>query len=260
MKYAKSLHKDPIKLIDRVKILNLRDEIAINAGQVQANRTLASLSACWSWGLRNGVIAEGDNPASYIDKFPEKPRDRVLTMAQLRAIWKATAGGGKHDRLVRFLMLTIVRRSEAGGMAWVELNEDLWVIPSHRMKSGVSHEVVLPPIAFELLPLRDTDKKDTFVFGVDTPFSGWSGAKKRLNKAVGFDDWGLHDFRRTFSTEMNSRGLAAPHIIEATLAHIGAKGGIAGVYNTASYRSQKQAALLAWTNLLTGEGVIDAAS
>lgn len=257
MKYAKSLHKDPIKLIDRAKIRILRDDIAKTAGQVQANRTLASLSACWSWGLRNGVIPEGDNPASYIDKFPEKSRDRVLRMEELRLIWQATNSDTQYHRLVRFLMLTGLRRSECGGMRWSEIDGNLLVIPSDRMKGGEAHEVMLPDLALQQLPKKG---KTPYVFGVDTPFSGWSGAKKRLNKAVGFDDWGLHDFRRTFSTEMNSRGLAAPHIIEATLAHIGAKSGVAGVYNTASFRPQKKEALLAWAKLLEDEDVTNAAS
>lgn len=253
MKYAKSLHKDPIKLIDRVKILNLRNEIATSAGRVQANRALASLSACWSWGLRNGVIPEGDNPASYIDKFPEKSRERVLRMDELRLIWEATNSEIPYHRLVRFLMLTGLRRSEGGGVSWSEIDGNLLVIPSNRMKGDHAHEVTLPDLALRQLGKKG---KNPFVFGVETPFSGWSGAKKRLNKAVGFDDWGLHDFRRTFSTEMNSRGLAKPHIIEAVLAHIGIKSGVSGVYNLASFRDQKFKALNNWSLFLKNEGVI----
>jgi integrase len=250
---AASLAKEPIISINRARVRALRDKLVETVGQVQTNRTLATISACWSWGLRNGVIPEGDNPASYIDKFPEHARTRVLTMGELAAIWKETSGGGKHDRLVRFLILTAARRAEGGGMQWAELRDDLWVVPAYRMKGGDAHEVALPSIALEQLPPRDNHP---FVFGIDAPFSGWSGAKARLNKALGFSDWGLHDFRRTFSTEMNSRELAAPHIIEATLAHVGAKGGVAGVYNTASFRPQKKAALEAWITLLSNEGVV----
>ena len=254
---AAPLANEPVVAITRSVLRAFRDKLVETTGSVQTNRTLATLSACWGWALRNGVIPEGDNPASYIDKFPEQKRERVLSMEELRAIWRATSGGSKHDRLVRFLMLTTARRAEGGGMTWSELSGDLWVVPSHRMKGGVSHEVVLPPLALQQLPSRG---KHPFVFGIDTPFSGWSGAKARLNKSLGFSDWGLHDFRRTFSTEMNSRELAQPHIVEETLSHVGAKAGVAGVYNTASYRSQKKTALLAWSKLLIDEGVINAAS
>lgn len=255
---AASLAKEPVSSITRAAMRAFREKLLIITGPVQANRTLATLSACWSWALRNGVIVEGDNPASYLDKFTEQKRERVLTMKELAAIWSATAGGSRHDKLVRFLMLTCVRRGEAGGMTWGELIKDLWVIPGRRMKGGKIHEVVLSPLALAQLPRRDNQTsrdKHTFVFGVDSPFSGWSGAKKRLNKLVGFDDWGVHDFRRTFSTEMNARRLADPHIVESVLAHVGAKGGVAGVYNLATYRPEKKVALEKWQQLLADQEV-----
>jgi len=38
-----------------------------------------------------------------------------------------------------------------------------------------------------------------------------------------------------------------PHVVEAILNHVsGHKGGIAGIYNRASYRKQMEAALAAW--------------
>ncbi len=251
-----SIAKEPVATLSRATVRELRDRLLGMVGPVQANRTLTTLSGCWSWALRNGIIPEGSNPASYIDKYPEQARERVLTMDELRAIWKGTRGGSRYDRLVRTIILTVVRRAEAGGMAWSELNGNLWTVPAARMKGGVAHEVVLPALALEQLPARDNYR---CVFGTETPFGRWSGAKTRLNKAVGFDDWGLHDVRRTFSTEMNARKLADPHIVEAVLAHIGAKGGVAGVYNMASYRQEKAAALEAWVQLLKDEGVFDAA-
>lgn len=269
LKYAASLAAEPINSIDRARIRGLKTALADTAGRVQTNRVLASLSACWAWALRNGVIPEGDNPASYIDKFAEKPRERVLTMLEMQAIWRATGAGRPYHRLVRLVMLTAVRRGEAAGMRWAELVGDLWTVPSDRMKANESHEVPLPAFALDQLPPRGNYE---FVFGADTPFSGWSGAKVRLDTAIAkqlatkageeseqfmLPDWGLHDLRRTFSTEMNSRGLAEPHIIEAVLAHTGAKGGIAGVYNWAQYRPQKRAALEAWVKLLSDEGVFD---
>ena len=54
--------------------------------------------------------------------------------------------------------------------------------------------------------------------------------------------WGLHDFRRTLSTRLNEAGVD-PHVVEALLGHTGAKRGVAGVYNRASYRTQKAQAL-----------------
>ena len=60
--------------------------------------------------------------------------------------------------------------------------------------------------------------------------------------AYALHDWGLHDFRRTLSTRLNDAGID-PHVVEAILGHAGAKRGVAGVYNRASYRVQKAEAL-----------------
>ena len=81
------------------------------------------------------------------------------------------------------------------------------------------------------------------------------GANKAAN-ALGYksvDDllyfvmprWTLHDLRRTGGTQMNEFSLAEPHIIEAILNHISgsSKGGVAGIYNRASYEIQKRTAL-----------------
>ena len=61
--------------------------------------------------------------------------------------------------------------------------------------------------------------------------------------------WGLHDFRRTISTRLHEAGVA-PHIVEALLAHVGHKAGVAGTYNLAKYREQKREALELWSNLV----------
>jgi hypothetical protein len=59
--------------------------------------------------------------------------------------------------------------------------------------------------------------------------------------------WTLHDLRRTFVTHVSEHGIAAPHVVEAIVNHIsGAKAGVAGVYNRATYLSEKRRALDLW--------------
>ena len=70
--------------------------------------------------------------------------------------------------------------------------------------------------------------------------------------------WLVHDLRRSFVTRVNERGFGAPHIIEACVNHIGgAKHGIAGRYNHASYLPEKRRTLELWgahiTALATGK-------
>ena len=256
-KYAGSLHADAAAIVDRAAIFRLHQKIGSDAGQVQANRVLASLSAMWSWALDAGLVV-GENPAAFVPRFPEAGRERVLDGDELRLLWTATGSDQAFHRAVRLILLTGCRRQEVGSMQWDEIDGDLWTIPAARMKGGRPHEVPLAVFALAQLPLRGNDGS---VFGKSsTGFDGWTAAKGRLDLAMKAllapnapapPPWGLHDLRRTFSTMMHDRGLAEPHIIEAVLAHRGAQGGVAGVYNKAVYRESKRAALAAWARLVS---------
>ncbi len=253
-KYAARLHREAATDIDRAAVSSLHQRLATDAGRVQANRVLASISAAWVWALRTGLVT-GDNPAAYVPKFTEQERDRVLTPAEIKLIWQFTEGLSNYDRIVRILLLTACRRQEIGGALWSEIENDLLVGSGARMKGGRAHEVPLASLALAQLPQRADG--DCCVFSISAAgFDGWSAAKRRLDKRIAEAEaplpaWGLHDLRRTFSTMAHERGLADPHIIEAILAHEGAQAGVAGVYNRAAYRDQKRAALNAWADVVS---------
>ena len=61
--------------------------------------------------------------------------------------------------------------------------------------------------------------------------------------------WGLHDLRRTLSTRLHDDGVE-PLVVEALLAH--KQQGVAAVYNRASFRDAKRAALRRWHEILSG--------
>jgi integrase len=91
------------------------------------------------------------------------------------------------------------------------------------------------------------------VFGTrDGAFQGWSNAKTaldaRMSATLGHppEAWRLHDIRRTVATRLADLGVL-PHVVEAVLNHIsGHKAGVAGIYNRASYATEKDAALTLW--------------
>ena len=180
-KYAARLHREAVTDIDRAAVSRLHQFLGTEVGRVQANRVLASLSAAWVWALRTGLVG-GDNPAAYVPKFSEKPRDRVLAPDELRLIWRCTASEGSYNRIVRTLLLTACRRQEIGGMRWGEIEGDVLVVPAARMKRGRPHEVPLTPLALAQLPER---RGDACVFSSgDVGFEGWSGAKKALDRRI----------------------------------------------------------------------------
>jgi integrase len=117
------------------------------------------------------------------------------------------------------------------------------------------HEVMGPP--FDRAPLlqaqlRRGDRE--LVFGKRSgPFTGLSGAKRKLDERIAelndsrpIPAWVHHDLRRTAATGMSNIGIQ-PHVVEAILNHVsGYKGGVAGIYNKASYAAEKADALVRW--------------
>jgi integrase len=143
-------------------------------------------------------------------------------------------------------------------MMWSEVDQErgLWVLPGARTKNGKQHEVPLSRQAMALLPERREHRAHVFGQGRKGGFSGFSRAKERLSAAAGLETpWTLHDLRRSFVTHAAELGID-PHVIEAVVNHIsGHKGGVAGIYNLASYRPQKAAALQAYADWL--EAVVE---
>jgi integrase len=174
----------------------------------------------------------------------------VLTDDELRTLWQASESlGGAYGGFVRFLMLTGQRRDEVAGMRRSELKGDLWTIPRERAKSGVAHDVPLSDPALRVLVDVPVIGTAEYVFTVtgETPITGYSGAKRRLDAALpGMPHWTFHDVRRSVASGLARLGTPV-NVIESVLAHRGgAVSGVAAVYNRHSYLPEKRRALEAW--------------
>ena len=86
--HAAPLHHDRAEAVHRRDIAALLERVAKNSGPVAANRLRATLSALWSWALRTGLINSDNNPVAFTIRQPEKARERVLSDAELKAIWE----------------------------------------------------------------------------------------------------------------------------------------------------------------------------
>jgi integrase len=241
---AKQLHDLPLASIDQSVIARRLTAIAAD-GAVAANRTRASLSAMFAWAMGEGLAAV--NPVANTNRREEKPRDRVLSDAELRTIWQSLEDDD-YGTIVKILMLTGQRKGEIAGLRWSEIGNGMIILPAERTKNGKPHEVPITPTVGSLLDSRNKADGRDLIFGRgDGPYSGWSKAKAALDVRAGsLKHWTLHDLRRTAATGMAGIGIH-PHIIEAVLNHVsGHKGGIAGIYNRAQYAAEKAQALAQW--------------
>ena len=96
-KYAAPLHPAPVDSIALRDVADLLAKIDRASGGVTANRVRASLSACFSWAMREGLAHS--NPVANTNKREERARDRVLSNGELRSIWNAAGDGRlRHNR------------------------------------------------------------------------------------------------------------------------------------------------------------------
>ena len=239
--------------ITRADVVAVIEQTALRIGNESARTLWSYTSRIMTWAVQRALIdrspCEGLSVAAMLTAA--KARDRILTPAEIKAVWLACEPrGGQSDdfsRIVRLLIITGLRRNEIGGLQWSELDRErmLLVIPKERMKGARPHTI---PINQQMLDLLGTQgKRATHCFGRDRkgPFSGWSRAKARLDKRCGVKDWTIHDIRRTCSTLWNEQELALPYVIEAQLHH--KMPGVAGIYNRSTYVEQRRELLDRWT-------------
>jgi integrase len=246
--YCRPLHGMPVDAVTRKDIATRLVAIGREHGSITAARTRAALSAFFTWAMQMGIVEA--NPVLGTAKPQDTtPRDRVLSDAELAAIWRA-CGDDDFGRIVRLLILMPCRRSEIGGMRWdelVDLERGLWTLPAERSKNGRAHTLPLLPMALTIIKAVPRMATRDHLFGVRANgFTRWEDAKAALDARSGVTGWVLHDIRRTVATKMADLGVP-PHVIEQVLNHVsGHKSGVAGIYNRSSYEREVRSALALW--------------
>jgi integrase len=221
--------------------------LATSSGPVAAARARSALSALFNWAIREGYELPA-NPVAGSNRPTEPPsRARVLSDAELAAIWRA-CGDDDFGRIIRLLALTGQRREEVGGMQWAEIDAGagLWNIGAGRTKNRRPHSLPLSRQALGHLP-PPNGREWVFGIGPTRGFSGWSAAKLALDARAGLAvPWRIHDLRRSCATGMANLG-TLPHVIEAVLNHVsGSRASVAGIYNRATYAKEMREALELW--------------
>lgn len=154
--------------VRRRDCIALIDEIASERGPHMANKSLAVLSRWFSWLVGRDVITV--SPAIGVER-PAKdvPRERILDDSEVAALWHVCDEEGVFGSLLRVMLLTGTRRSEAAGMRWSEINEvtRLWSLPRERVKNAVAHTVPLAPQAWAIIAAQPRLVGCDFVFTHD---------------------------------------------------------------------------------------------
>jgi len=249
--HSKPLHGMPIDKIALKDVALVLDAVKKASGATTALRVRSNLSSLFAYAIGMGL--RDNNPVINSIK-PALPnggkRDRVLTEEEIAAIWRNLPEDHDFGRIIKLLILTGCRADEIGGLEWgeVDLDQAQINLQGQRTKNGHAHSVHLSPLAVEQIPERRAGRD--LIFGAGKGgFRGYSKRKDALDAKLNFaEPWRIHDIRRSVATHMAEIGVL-PHIIEAALNHLsGHKSGIAGIYNRATYHSERAQALDKWSS------------
>ena len=261
------LLKRPAARITRDDAVNGIDKL-IAAGKItMAARTQTYARAAFTWAEKRGKV-----PSNPFSRLPEieggnRQRDRVLSRAELTAVWKAAAGLRKPwGAFYQLALLTLQRRDEVAAMRWSQLAPDLsvWDLT---VKGGKPNVVHLPETARAILRTIPRVGCD-FVFTTSGKWSIKPGSKQKrmLLDAIERDrataqsaddepeavSWWVHDFRRTGVSLMASLGVD-PIVADLILSHKPHKlRGVAAVYQRYDFAKERKQALELWAAYITG--------
>jgi len=242
-KNALTLHPLPLAGIDRRAIAEVLAEVERQCGPVARNRFRSNLSAMFAWAITEGLI-EG-NPVQGTAKADENGgRERVLTEAEIKALWNDCADSSDFSRIVKLLLLTGQRRNEIGLLQCSEVNlaNSILTLPAERTKNGREHTLPLSKQAVAVLQAIPVRKGPVFAT------TNWASEKVKLDARLKLSHWTLHDLRRTAATGMIELG-TAPHVVEAVLNHVsGHKAGVAGIYNRSKLLEPMREVLQRWAD------------
>ena len=214
-------------------------------------------------GLKVENPAEAIRPSA-IATF--KARDRALSPSEIHVFFYAleqTATMSTLRLAIKFMLLTLVRKSEFIEATWDEVNfeTEVWTIPKERMKAGRPHNVYLSQQALDILIAFKT------CFGASSylhpgryetklPISAATlnrvidaTVKLIRDRGEDFEPLTVHDLRRTGSTLLHELGFNSDWI-EKCLAH--EQRGVRAIYNKAEYAEQRRAMLQTWAEMLDG--------
>lgn len=213
-----------------------------------ANYALAVVGSMYSFGEKRGLISEGNNPSTKIEKYPEQGRERFLTIAELvrlgdalreaetsgipwdidesrttakhapkpenrRTIFSPTAVGA-----LRLLLLTGCRLREVLHLKWDYVDFERGMIFLPDSKTGRKPIVLSAPA---LSVLASLPRLGPYVVPGDNPSSPRHDLKKiwaavsRRSELTGVR---IHDLRHTFASVGAGSGLGLP-IIGRLLGH-----------------------------------------
>ena len=189
---------------------------------LRANRVIEVLRRAFNLAIKWGWLER--NPASGIEKNPERKRERYLTADEITRLLSELEHHPQRTSCdaLKFILMTGCRRGEALNATWDQFDMALkiWTKPAATTKQRRTHRVPVSKEVTQLLAARKSNSTSNYIFS--SPKGGaLTDIKKTwasVTKAAGISNARVHDLRHTFASIAVSQGTSLP-VIGAMLGH-----------------------------------------
>jgi integrase len=244
--FREYLDKAPAELT-RSDIRAVLDAAVSRGAPISGKRASRYLGRVFSWAVERELVPA--NPMAGVDldelTVAERPRQRVLSDDELRAVWRAALeAGSPFGDLCRLYLLTGLRREEAAAMKWSDFDA-AGVLTLGATKSDQPHRLPLPAAAVEIIWAQPKRGDHVFTLRTGSPVAGrttnWHRENQKLATTAGTAPWTWHDLRRSCRTLLARIGV--DDLVAELILNHALPGKLRRTYNLHKYEGEMLAAL-----------------
>lgn len=233
------------------------DGIYERGAPVMANRAYALLHKIFVFGMQNDIIKI--NPLYMtIKPHKEKAKNRVLDESEIVVFLDSIFGENAISteasmrRLILFQFVTASRPGEAIQIEWVDLHDNLWIIPQEKSKNSEQRILPISPMMQSILDIQKSDSKSSYIFpstltGKSYHENSENHVITRIRKSRSMTHFTPHDLRRTAASFMARFG-ASRVVLRKILNHVDRE--VTDIYDRHTYEKEKMDALVSWNDYL----------
>lgn len=208
----------------RRDLRELFDRCADEGLQREAERRRQTVGAMFRWALSQDII-EIDPTAGLKAYDPGTPRDRVLSVEEIKALWDWLSTGDVPESaadILKLELLTGARCGEISGLCVEEINRNdwTWTLPAARSKNKRPRVTPLSGIARQIVEARLTNVTSgpLFTAGTGSVLTAAHVGHYLLARTLPINKFTTHDLRRTVATQLIEMG-TQPELVAAVIGH-----------------------------------------
>ena len=212
--------------IRRRDIRELLDAVADQGIEREAEKRRQTIGAMFRWALSQDIV-ETDATGGLKAYDPGTPRDRVLSVAEIEAVWKwldSDALPHAPADILKLELLTGARCGEISGLHAEELDRDNWVwtLPAERSKNKRPRVTPVVGLARQIIEERLDTVKAGPLFVAESGAALTSAHVGHYLLArrhrLPIDKFTTHDLRRTVATMLAEMGIGLD-LVAALIGH-----------------------------------------